>query len=92
MATWQYTNKDDDISQVPLTVTCWPEEGAGGVINVNLEYTLQFEHLTLSEVIVAVPLGGDVTPNVRNCDGSWKHNTREHTLLWRIDTVNSDNA
>ena len=77
---------------MPLTVTCWPEEGSGGVINVNLEYTLQFEHLTLTDVIVAIPLGGDVSPNVRSCDGSWKHNTREHTLLWRIDTLNGDNA
>jgi hypothetical protein len=29
---------------------------------------------------------------VKACAGAWKHNTREHTLLWRIDTLNQDNA
>ena len=88
---WRYQNKDDDAAQVPLMLTCWPEEAGGGVINVNLEYTLQAEAMTLNGVVIAVPLGGDVTPNVKSCDGQWKHNTREHTLLWRVDTLNTDN-
>jgi hypothetical protein len=89
---WRYQNKDDDAAQVPLMLTCWPEESGGGNINVNLEYTLQADTMTLSNVVIAVPLGGDVVPVVKSCAGAWKHNTREHTLLWRIDTLNQDNA
>jgi hypothetical protein len=88
---WRYTNKDDDASQVPLMLTCWPEEGAGGNINVNLEYTLQAD-LTLTDVVITLPLGGDSTPRVGACDGVWKHNTRDNTLAWRIETINSDNG
>jgi hypothetical protein len=89
---WRYQNKDDDAAQVPLMLTCWPEESGGGNINVNLEYTLQADNMTLANVVITVPLGGDVVPNVKSCAGVWKHNTREHTLLWRIDTLNMDNA
>jgi hypothetical protein len=53
---WRYAAKDDDSSQLPLMITCWPEEGAGGVYTVNVEYTLQREDVTLTEVIVTVPL------------------------------------
>ena len=89
---WRYTNKDDDLAQLPISFTVLPEVGSGGTVNVIVEYTLQREAMALSGVTVTVPLGGDVLPTVKTCDGIWKHNTREHTLQWRIDTVNSDNA
>ena len=88
---WRYTNKDDDAGQVPLLITCWPEEGAGGNMNVNLEYTLQ-AGITLSDLVISLPLGTDATPRVNSCDGVWKHNSRENMLAWRVDSVNSDNG
>jgi hypothetical protein len=89
---WRYTNKDDDVAQLPLSLTCLPEAAANGTVNVILEYTLQREAMSLQGVTVTVPLGGDVVPTVKSCDGSWKHNTREHCILWRIDSVTADNA
>ena len=89
---WRFTNKDDDLAQLPLSLTVLPEVSGNGNVNVILEYTLQRESMGLSGVIVTVPLGGDVLPNVKSCDGSWKHNTREHCIQWRIDSVNADNA
>ena len=89
---WRYTNKDDDVAQLPLSLTCLPEVGAGGTVNVIVEYALQKEAMSLQGVTVTLPLGGDVVPSVKSCDGSWKHNTREHTILWRIDSVSADNS
>ena len=89
---WRFTNKDDDLAQLPLSLTVLPEVSGNGNVNVILEYTLQRESMGLSGVLVTVPLGGDVLPTVKSCDGSWKHNTREHCIQWRIDSVTADNA
>ena len=67
---WRYTNKDDDAAQVPLMLTCWPEDAGGGVINVNLEYTLQREDITLQDVIVTVPLCVRRVAQSRRCTGA----------------------
>jgi len=86
---WNRKVKDGDGSVVPLALTCWPEAGAGGTMNVNLEYTLQDDTLALADVVVTVPLGGDTVPKVGACSGEWKHNTREHVLTWHIDTIDA---
>jgi hypothetical protein len=36
---WSLTTNDE--SAMPLTINCWPEEEGNGVMNVNIEYTLQ---------------------------------------------------
>lgn len=74
-------------------VNCWPEETGNGQVSVNIEYALQNEALTLNEVLVTVPLGStDAAPRVVACDGAYKHNTRDNTLQWRIDSVSASNA
>jgi len=91
--TWRYTAKDDDSSQLPLMLTCWPEEGAGGIYTINVEYTLQREDITLNELIVSIPLGtSEEIPKVGHCDGVYKHNTRENLLAWRIENVSANNS
>ncbi|KHJ79692.1 hypothetical protein OESDEN_20654 [Oesophagostomum dentatum] len=41
--------------QLPITLNCWPQESADGC-QVNIEYTLQREDLSLENVIITVPL------------------------------------
>ncbi len=53
---WRYANKDDDGGQVPLMITCWPEEGPSGTMTVNVEYTLQKREVALQDVIITLPL------------------------------------
>eukprot|EP00953_Heterococcus_sp_UTEX-ZZ885_P010929 6343-Heterococcus_DN1.PRE.1 len=36
---WSLTTNDE--AAMPLTINCWPEEEGNGVMNVNIEYTLQ---------------------------------------------------
>ena len=88
---WRFTAKDDDSSQLPLMITCWPEETGGGLITVNVEYTLQHEGVTLNELIVSIPLGSSTdVPKVLNCDGQFKHNAKESVLAWRVEAVDQD--
>lgn len=53
---WSYRNKDDDGGQVPLMITCWPEESGRGEMTVSVEYTLQRTEITLREVLISIPL------------------------------------
>jgi hypothetical protein len=92
MVRWTRKLKDADVSAVPLSLTCWPEAaaGAGGVINVSVEYTLQDEGLTLSDVVISIPLASDAPPKVAACAGEWKHNSRENVLTWHVETISAD--
>ena len=90
MVRWTRKLKDADVTAVPLALTCWPEAGAGGVINVSLEYTLQDESLTLADVVISIPLSSEATPKVTACAGDWKHNSRENILTWHIDAISAD--
>ena len=87
---WRYAGSDE--ATLPLALTVWPEEGPGGSINVNIEYSLTAEEMTLTDVTVTVPLPHDATPKVAHCDGTHKHNTRENHLTWHIDVISADNG
>ena len=90
---WRFAAKDADAQQLPLMITCWPEEAAGGLITVNVEYTLQREDVTLGELVVTVPLGpGSEAPRVASCDGVFKHSARDGTLAWRVESVSAGEA
>lgn len=87
---WRYAGTDE--SSLPITLNVWPEEGAGGSINVNIEYALAHEGMTLHDVTVTIPLAPDMTPKVGQADGLARHDTRANALVWSLDTVSADNA
>lgn len=90
---WRYGAKDTDGSNVPVALTCWPEEVGNGVINVNLEYVLQpsAETLSLRDVTISIPLGASQdAPKVVSCAGTWRHDTRRNLLTWHIEEVSVD--
>jgi len=89
---WRSQHKDE--SRVPLTINCWPEDVGGGMINVNLEYTLQpsSKPIELNNVVITIPLGTASPPDIASCDGSHHHNPKTHTLEWAIDLIDESNA
>lgn len=87
---WRSTTRDE--SKVPLVINCWPEEVGGGEINVNIEYTLQRTDIELNNVYISIPLGGTSAPVIVSCDGQYKHNSREQSLLWQLEMVDASNA
>lgn len=89
---WTKKLKDAEASAAPLSLTCWPEAGAGGVITVTLEFNLEDARMTLHDVVITVPLGTDAAPRVAACSGDWKHNTRENVLTWHVESIDADNS
>lgn len=83
-----------DVEHIPLNLTVWPESagGAGGVMNVNLEYELQRDSVDLFNVTICIPLGNSSEiPEVKNCSvGTFRHNAKRHQLEWVIDSISHD--
>ena len=50
--------KPVDVCVALLTVNCWPEDVGGGMINVNMEYSLQSSSrpIELNNVVISIPL------------------------------------
>ena len=89
---WRFSSNDD--SSIPFTINSWPEVDNGGKINVNVEYSLEREDITLENVQILIPLGTTTdAPQITACDvGSHRHNSRKGHLEWNIDYIDSSNG
>ncbi|PCH34288.1 hypothetical protein WOLCODRAFT_87391 [Wolfiporia cocos MD-104 SS10] len=61
---WRY--KGNDETYVPLSINCWPTPSNDGTCEVNIEYELENEGLTLHDVVISIPLPY-VPPTLRTC-------------------------
>ncbi|MFH4984239.1 hypothetical protein AB6A40_010948 [Gnathostoma spinigerum] len=75
---------------VPLAINCWPNENPDGC-TVNIEYTLQAEHLVLNNVIIVIPLPPATPPVVSECEGTYEYVKSKSQLLWCIELVDEAN-
>lgn len=83
--------KADDTSDIPLSLTVWPEAAKGNT-NVNMEFELHGE-VDLQQVMIVVPLGSSESPEVKSCSvGTHRHNSRRQQLEWVIDEISQDNS
>lgn len=84
---WKKASRDE--GDVPLAITCWPDELGNGTMQVNLEYTLQGRGRAIgfSNVVIAIPLGTTDAPSVSHADGSVTHDAKAETLLWHVDAI-----
>lgn len=82
---WRLNANDDKLA--PLSVNCWPSEGTGGGCDVNIEYELEHDHLTLNDVNIHIPLpSGNTSVVVHQWEGSYAQKGR--TLIWSIPIIN----
>jgi len=86
---WRVQSTDESI--VPLTINCWPSESAQGC-DVNIEYTLENEDMTLNDVQIVIPLPPGANPIVASCDGDYKHERGRQQLVWSLPIVDRDSA
>lgn len=86
---WRYQTKD--ISEIPLTINCWPSENGQGGCDVNIEYELQNEDLELLDVIISIPIPPGCSPVVGECEGDYLYEARGNTLLWQLAVVDTSN-
>ncbi|XP_063835343.1 coatomer subunit delta [Ostrinia nubilalis] len=83
---WRLAGSGDD-KLAPLAVNCWPSEGAGGGCDVNIEYELEHDHLSLNDVNIHIPLpSGNISLVVHQWEGSYAQKGR--TLIWSVPIIN----
>ncbi|KAF9235051.1 hypothetical protein BU15DRAFT_89722 [Melanogaster broomeanus] len=84
---WRYAGQDE--SYVPLSITCWPSPSNDGTCEVNIEYELENENITLYDVAISIPLPAGSYPTVSNQSG-WSINPSTHSLDWYIPKISAD--
>jgi hypothetical protein len=85
---WRMQRADE--SMVPLTINCWPSP-SGSDIYVSLEYEAS-SMFDLTNVIISVPLPAlRDAPNVKQCDGDWRYDSRNSVLEWSILLIDNSN-
>jgi len=90
---WRLTTQEED--QMPLNITCWPNENGDGGCDVSVEYELQdaHQHLELQDVSIQIPIPSGVgAPVVGSCDGDYNHDARKNVLEWNLPIVDSSNG
>ncbi|XP_063630616.1 coatomer subunit delta [Cydia splendana] len=81
---WRLATADDKLA--PISVNCWPSEGANGGCDVNIEYELEQDHLTLQDVTINIPLPtGNSSVVVHQWEGSYAQKGRN--LIWSIPLI-----
>jgi len=82
---WRYAGKDE--SYVPLSINCWPSPSNDGTCEVNIEYELENESVTLHDVVISIPLPSGSYPTVSSHSGDWSLNPSSHSLDWTIPLI-----
>mmetsp|Transcript_2466 Transcript_2466/g.6892 ORF Transcript_2466/g.6892 Transcript_2466/m.6892 type:complete len:513 (+) Transcript_2466:124-1662(+) len=83
---WRLLSTDE--FDLPLSVSCWPAQGAGGKTSCTLECELLQKHLNLEYIEVHIPVPGGAAPNVDRADGSYDFDDATGTLIWQIPSLN----
>jgi len=90
---WRLQTQEED--QIPLNITCWPNENGDGGCDVSVEYELQngHHHLELADVTIQIPVPSGVgAPVITTCDGDYKHDSRKNFLEWTLPVIDESNA
>jgi len=85
---WRYSGKDE--SYVPLSINCWPTPSNDGTCDVNIEYELENENISLYDLVISIPLPTGSYPTVASHSGEWQLNPSGHHLDWSISLVNAE--
>ncbi|KAI8052558.1 Mu homology domain-containing protein, partial [Syncephalis plumigaleata] len=88
---WRLTTKDEGPFHYPVrSFNCWPSPSGNGACDVNIEYELEMEHLTLRNLVIGIPYPSGATPSVNEADGNYEIDDSRGLILWRIDEVNAE--
>ncbi|PVG03229.1 hypothetical protein CPB86DRAFT_793678 [Serendipita vermifera] len=85
---WKLTKKDE--SYLPLSINYWPTPSNDGSFEVNLEYELENEKLSLYDLLISVPLPAGQAPEVTAASGTWTINNATNTLDWSTPLASVD--
>lgn len=86
---WRMESKNPDDGLMPLSINCWPEN-QGKTTNVNIEFILERDSMTLHNVAVEIPLGSTEVPVINECNGTTELR-KDGVLVWHMDVVDKGN-
>lgn len=72
------------------TVNCWPSPSNDGTCDVNIEYELEHDHITLCDVTISIPLPAGSYPTVSDASCNWSLNPSTHALNWSIPRISAE--
>lgn len=88
---WRCATKEEEL--LPLSINCWAEPSGGKKMTVSIEYNLENTAMELHNVLIAIPLDSDSSPDVdESHDGIYRFNKAEGMIEWRFDIISQDNA
>ncbi|EDV19588.1 uncharacterized protein TRIADDRAFT_61957 [Trichoplax adhaerens] len=86
---WRYQTSDS--SQMPLSINLWPSYN-NGMTEVNVEYELEQEDLTLNDVNIVIPIPhGSGSPVVKEVDGDYDYDNGKSCLIWSLPVMDASN-
>ena len=77
-------------SPIICAVNCWPSPSNDGRCDVNIEYELEHEHITLYDVTISIPLPTGSYPTVSDASSNWTLNPSTHALDWTVPQIGGD--
>lgn len=87
---WSLTKGNE--SYLPIKINCWAEEEGRGLMNVTIDYSLEYSETVLHDVKISIPCGTRESPKILNIDGNYKFNATENCLVWNLDLIDRSNA
>ncbi|KAH7886432.1 hypothetical protein F5I97DRAFT_1810154 [Phlebopus sp. FC_14] len=84
---WRYNGQDE--SYVPLSINCWPSPSNDGTCDVNVEFELENENLTLYDVVISIPLPPGSEPAFFPKSDCLSINQSTHSIDWSISQISS---
>ncbi|KAF8839782.1 hypothetical protein BDN67DRAFT_730068 [Paxillus ammoniavirescens] len=84
---WRYAGQDE--SYIPISINCWPSPSNDGTCEVNIEYELENENITLYDVAISIPLPPGSYPTV-STESVWSLNPSTHSLDWTIPQISPE--
>ncbi|RKP25391.1 Longin-like domain-containing protein [Syncephalis pseudoplumigaleata] len=85
---WRMSTKDE--AAIPLSINCWPSPAGNGACDVNIEYELEMEQLSLTNLLIGIPYPAGATPSISEADGNYEIDDSRGLLLWRVDRVDAE--
>lgn len=92
---WRFASTDEH--DLPISITCWPNQNHSGGADVIVDYQLEKKYITWDIVQISIPIPSNNAPIVNQDSsglryGYYEFDENEHTLHWIIPDLSLNNS